>query len=92
MVYRDYIIVEVEFYGVLKRFFKTSLYFNLVMGSSISALRTALVSFIEKNMKGFTESSILKYSVFSNYNVVLDDSFILCGDQKLFVLPPASGG
>jgi hypothetical protein len=92
MVYRNYIIIEVEFYGVLKTFYKTSLFFSLTIGSSIASLRTALVSFTKKNMKEFDGSVLLEYSVFSNYNDVLDDFYVLNSDQRLFVLPPASGG
>lgn len=92
MAHKNYIIIEVEFYGVLKKYFKTPLFFSLIIGSSILSLRTALQYFIEKNMKEFNESTLLEYSVFSNCSVVLSDSFVLNSDQKLFILPPASGG
>ena len=88
---KDYIIIELEFFGVLKRFFEYSLFFQVFSGITILQLRKMLVFFLKKN-NIFFNVDLLRSSVFSNYSEVLLDDFVLIFSQKLFILPPVTGG
>lgn len=88
----DFVIVELHFFGALSKIFISPLFFNLETGKTLSILRKALLLFVKKNIVNFSDEYLLMDAVFSNYNSILPDSFIVDVDQKFFVLPPASGG
>ncbi len=88
---KSFIIIELEFFGILGRFFKSSLFFQILSGTTVLQLREILVRYV-KRTNNFFDFELLRFSVFSNYSEVLSDVFILNFSQKLFLLPPAAGG
>jgi molybdopterin synthase sulfur carrier subunit len=78
--------LELEFFAILKDIITDNYSFNFENPISIKELKEYLIDQFP-NAK-----EILTYSRFSTEEKILSEDIILEKNQKIFVLPPSSGG
>ena len=87
--------IKLELYGASREFSeKDYLEFNLKEKSSINDLRNEILSFIDKNFKGYNNfKKLVKSSKFcSEENNIVSDSYKITKNQKIGIIPPIGGG
>lgn len=88
----EIVLIELVFFGALKKFFSSTIFFQIKKGENLIILRSLLLHFLKNVNKDFVEFELVDYAVFSNCSEILDDVYVIEVSQKLFVLSPASGG
>lgn len=86
-----YVLVEIEFFGLLKLFSKSTIFFKIPSGTTVIQLKKIIFLFFQ-NQGILFNLRLLEVSIFSNFVDILSDVYKINKSQKLFLLPPGSGG
>ncbi len=78
--------IDLEFFAILKDILSEKLTITTPSSMTIKELK----KYLTENFPDAKE--ILKYSRFSTETEILNDNTIIEKNQKLYVLPPSSGG
>lgn len=86
MITQNKIKLQLEFFAILRDLLTEKLVIEIPENSTVFQLR----EYLTKEYPQIKE--ILEYSRFANENEILDNQATLKENQKIYILPPSSGG